>query len=220
MAKKTNLPKVISEQTGMETFLSEKLIAQIETLFQFGLPESAIANTVGIRPALLKEWLLKGHLAKSGLHHELYKRCAVAYGRGEFEFFSSLRKHALGSPAKYLMQPVKNANGEVQMLDGKPIMEPARDNEGKAILEQKEITSNPTWASWILEKRYKGNYSKDESNHQTAMIDDVNNNDAGLNEQGVENSVGNVEKQTVDDEEAIKVLETTLRSLRLKSYDE
>lgn len=138
--------------------LTAKMVEDIAKLYRLGLRDSSIANMVGISPFTLREWMTRGMIGSSNpLFNELFFKCGKAVGSLETELVSEIRNHAFGRPAEY-------AKESTRMPDGSIIERIQLDGDGKPIVIREEIRGNPTWIAWIMERRFKHEWSNQRDN--------------------------------------------------------
>lgn len=197
MAKKKR-PTVIDPITHEETTLTPELIKQAASLFRSGITETALAGLIGIRPAVLREWLVRGGTFNQGLHGLLFRECYKSLSSVEIEHLNNIRIHALGAKAEYAYDEIIHPDGRVE----KKI---ARNPDGDPIIAKHEIKPNPTWSSWILSKRFRTQYGGVEEPTRT-FIDEVSHAAAFNEPEG-----GPVDEKLVNEEQKLKMMELYIR---------
>ncbi len=214
---KKGLQTEVNQITLETTTLTVSLIQKLEGYITYGLSLPAAAGLAEISYDTLREWLNKGKAFNTGIHGELFRRLAKAAATSETEFFDSIKKSAVGRPAEYLMEPLRNEKNEIVMVDDKPFMTPAKDKDGNPILIRREIMPDYRAAQWHLERRNPKVFGRD----TTVNIFFNENPDAALNGNqviDVDNSAINVEK--LPDEIDVKMLEAALKLKKKQAANE
>lgn len=155
MAKKKRKLPFQNEQPAdlSDTTLTPKLIDEIAKLYRLGLRDSAVANMVGKSPYTIREWMLRGAMGSTNpLFNELFTKCAKAVSSLETELLAEIRVHAFGRGAEYAKETVK-------MPDGSIIERTQFDGNGKPVVIREEIKGNPSWIAWIMERRFRNEWS-------------------------------------------------------------
>lgn len=214
MAKKKakkEVATVINPETGNKITLTPEIIEKAELAYRLGIMDVAVANYIGVNPSLFREWLTKGALFGTGLHGELFKRCSQATAMTQMEWVNELRKHAFGADRVF-------AYNETTYPDGRVVKTVATDAEGKPIVLKEEVKGNPTWIAWLLERRYRKSFGKQEEGIPECILDTVQV-DAALNdkEQPIEDGEKNV--SILNNDERIKILQTALEYEKVKASD-
>lgn len=223
---------------GYDTMLTPELIKRAAQLYQLGTQDNAIANSLGVGVQTFREWLQKGLSYDRGLHGELFRACAKAVGNGEIQFMLELRKHAFGAEAEYFeepaTEPAKDKDGNILWMneedrkpymnvvkdqEGKTVMRIARDGDGKALVKKEAIKSNPQVLQWMMERRYKKTWGRQEKFDLQDSLPEQGLFDAPLREpnQGDgEEPVTNI----LSTEDEIKVYEAMITAKKLRLQNE
>lgn len=125
--------------------LTPEVINQVEQLYRMGLRDRTVAGYIGVHPNTLVMWLNRGREHSNTIYGQLFERAFKAVSGHEIQFIAKMNEHALGSPAKLAYK--KNPDG----TDSNELL---LDSEGKPIILQEEIRSNPNWIAWVLERRH------------------------------------------------------------------
>lgn len=221
---------------GYDTMLTPELIKRAAQLYQLGTQDNAIANSLGVGIQTFREWLQKGLSYDRGLHGELFRACAKAVGNGEIQFMLELRKHAFGAEAEYfeepMTEPAKDENGKIILnqdgspmmiaskdKEGNPIMRIARDGEGKALVKKEAIRGNPQVLQWMMERRYKKTWGRQEKLDLQDSLPEQGLFDAPLRDP----SQGDGEEPVINmlsTEDEIKVYEAMITAKKLRLQNE
>lgn len=214
---KATIPTMINPDTGNNIQLTIEVIEQAERLYRIGIQDNAIANYLGINPKLMKEWLIKGASYDRGIHGEFFRRCAKAVTGNQLEYVGELRKHAFGTPAEYEYDFVKDKDGKVQKDEhGRPLKEIARDDEGKPIIKKSEVKGNAVWISWLLERRHRKQFGKQEEIDIYSCAVDEGKFDAVLNSDAQKEGNQEIDVGILNEGEQLKVLKAATIALELK----
>jgi hypothetical protein len=223
---------------GYDTMLTPELIKRASQLYQLGVQDNAIANSLGVGINTFREWLQKGLSFDRGLHGELFRACAKAVGNGEIQFMLELRKHAFGAEAEYfeepMTEPAKDENGNILWInkeekipytnivkdhEGKPVMRIARDKEGKALIKKEAIRGSSQVLQWMMERRDKKTWGRQEKIdlHESTQEQGVF--DTPLHNQS--ESSGDENQMTIlSTEDEIKVYEAMITAKKLRLENE
>ena len=137
-----------------DSSLTPKMVDEIAKWYRLGLRDSAVANMVGKSPHTLREWLIRGAMGSANpLFNDLYQKCAKAVGYLETELISEIRTYAFGRPAEYAKRKTTHPDGRVEE-------ENQLDNDGQPIVIREEIKGNPQWIAWIMERRFRNEWSQ------------------------------------------------------------
>lgn len=138
-------PKEGSNPGGRPTKFEIKpeLIQRLRQAILMGAPVLTAAALNDISYDTMRSWVLKGKEDPSSQYGALIEMINKAIAEWEVRDLSVIEAHAMGRPAQYLQQPVRNNKGDViNGPDGKPLMEYVRDAEGNPILQSAEIKSD------------------------------------------------------------------------------
>ena len=219
---------------GYDTLITPDLIERVEKLYHAGVQDVAIANSIGINILTFRGWLIKGMSFNRGIHGELFRRCAKAVGNSEIQFFLELRKHGFGSEAEFFTEPATEPardnegrillkeNGEPYMVtikdeEGKIVMRIARDKDGAALVKRQAIRGNPIWLSWIMERRFKKNWARQDKFDLSENLPDQGIFDAPLPKTGSSDDEKTVnDLSSTNDGDLLKVFEAAAKAQRMK----
>jgi len=149
-----NVPAPRGRPPGKADVLTPELIEKIVGPLRMGtrIPTAAALNSVSYET--LRHWILQGHEHPDSIYGQFIAEINKALAQWEAGDVGVLHRAAFGAPAEYLMQPVKNSNGDVVFdREGKPLMEPVRDGDGNPIIKRSEIRSDWRAAAHRLERR-------------------------------------------------------------------
>ena len=183
MAQRTKLPHHNHRPFNPDEKISEAMVEEIIKYYRIGMKDPTIANIVGISPATLREWIVKGaYGSENELHNKLSKGTGKAVGLLEVEFTAEIRKAALGSPPEY-------AYDEVRFPDGRVERKISLDGEGKPIVLKAEVKPSPQWSAWFLERRFKDTWGQKSTLVEVVHTpDDIKSNTMLRNETSQESS--------------------------------
>lgn len=127
---------------GAPTLLTPELMENIVAPLRIGarVPTAAAFNNVSYD--VMRNWVLKGRQDPDSIYGVLIKKVEKAIAEWEMRDISVIEKHAMGAPAEYEKEVVRNSNGDVVMVDGKPLMQVARDADGNPIIKSHAIRSD------------------------------------------------------------------------------
>lgn len=209
--KKKAIKKIMNPATGNAITLTLEVIDNCERLYRLGMQDSAVANFLNINPLLLREWLIKGAAFNHGLHGELFRRCAKAVAVCEIELMSELRKHAFGAPAEYEYNIKPDGTKEV-----------ALDGDGLPIVKRAEIKGNPTWITWLMERRFNKSFGKQaQVGFSEHSVIDSGIYDAALkNENEQAQQEQEIDVSILNEGEQIKILEAALMAKKKRNAED
>lgn len=134
--------------------IDKDIIERIAAVIRMGQFVTTACQINGISYDTLRRWVNLGRENPDTLYGELFRVVTKAIAEADVRDLSVIDAHGTGRPTEYLMRPVKDAFGQVQMDgNGKPIMEPVTDANGMPIKVREEIKSNWQAAAWKLERR-------------------------------------------------------------------
>lgn len=135
--------------------IDKDIINRIASVIRMGQFVTTACAVNGITDATLRRWLHLGREAPESLYGELFRIISQAIAEADVRDLSVIDLHAFGRQKQFLMRPVKDIMGQVQIDEntGKPIMEPVLDKDGMPIQTADEVKSNWQAAAWKLERR-------------------------------------------------------------------
>ncbi len=134
--------------------LTPDLIEKIEAPLRIGSPIDTAFALQGINYDTLRNWVIKGHERPDSLYGVLINRVKKAIAEWELRDLSVMDRHAMGAPAEYEMEVVRDHKGKILMDDaGKPMKQIARDSEGNPIIRRREVRSDWRAAMERLSRR-------------------------------------------------------------------
>lgn len=156
---------------GRPTQLTPELLEKMLQPLHIGARVQTAAALNNIGYDTLRAWVLKGHEDPESLYGELIRRVTQAIATWELRDISVLDKHAMGAPAQYEREVVRDKDGSIIMgTDGKPLMQIARDDDGKPILKTSEIKSDWRAAAHRLASRLPKYWNKEDNIDHDAVL--------------------------------------------------
>lgn len=142
-----------------DSSLTSKMVDEIAKYYRLGLRDSAVANMVGKSPQTIREWLYRGASGNSSnlLYNELFAKCALAVGTLQTELIAEIRAHAMGRPTEY-------AKEVTTLPDGSKVEKIQLNKDGEPIVLREEIKGNPQWVAWLMERRFRNEWSANRDN--------------------------------------------------------
>ncbi len=160
---KVGKPKKGSDPGGRPTKfeIDPELPKKLRQAILIGAPILTAAALHDISYETMRGWVLKGKEDPSSEYGALLKIIQKSIAEWEARDLSVIEAHAVGRPAQYLQQPMRNEAGEVVLgPEGKPLMEYVRDAEGNPILQAAEIKSDWRAAMERLSRRKPRSWAK------------------------------------------------------------
>lgn len=155
-----------------EIELTPEIMDKICAVLRIGAHVDIAGAVNGVPMSTLRLWIIKGTEDADSLYGAFLNRIHQTLAEFESRSLISLNQAANGTPAEYLMQPVKNGNGDPVMLRAnEPLMEPVRDNEGNPILKKSEVRGDPRINQWLLERRSSKRWGR--KDHIRVDMDDI-----------------------------------------------
>ena len=155
-----------------EIELTPKLADKICAVLRIGAHADIAGAINGVPPSTMRYWIIKGTEDPKSLYGAFLNRIHQTIAEFEGKSLLSLNNAAMGSPAEYLMEPVKDNKGNpVFLKDGKPLMQPVRDAEGNPIITKQEIKPDPKIIQWLLERRAAKRWGR--KDHIMVDLDDI-----------------------------------------------
>lgn len=145
---------IVAQYEGRPTDLTLELKDKICAVVRMGSHVDIAFAVNGVKIHTARHWIILGQSDPNSLYGELFNGIHKAIAEFEVKSLHTLHQAANGSPAEFLMQPVKNSKGDVILMsNGQPLMEPVKDAEGNPIQTRAEIKADPRITQWFLERR-------------------------------------------------------------------
>lgn len=176
------------------------IINRIEQALRIGTPPLTAAAFQGISYDTMREWVLKAKEHPESIYGEFIVRINKAIAEWEIRNISVLETHAHGRPATYEMEVVRDKKGEILYESpGKPLMQIAKDGDGKPIIKTTAI--KPDWrpALEMLQRRMPKNWASNDKIDIDAVLT-IENQEAGSKEAlSFEQQVAEVNRRLEED---------------------
>lgn len=148
--------------------LTPELIEKICAPLVMGLDVHPSAALQGVSYDTLRNWIIQGHEHPNTVYGDFLRKIQTIIATWEARDVAVLEAHAQGRPATYEMEVVRD-KGKILMVDGKPLMQVARDSKGDPIIKTLPIKSDWRVALERLARK-KPKYWR---NRETVEIDAV-----------------------------------------------
>lgn len=141
--------------------LDPSLVPKIESALRMGAPVLTAMAFNGISYDTVRLWVIKAHKEPNSIYGELFKRVERAIAEWEVKDIAVIEAHAVGRPAQYEMEVVRDKKGNIVYDDKKkPLMQIARDKEGNPILKSPAIKSDWKAAMERMARRKPKSWSR------------------------------------------------------------
>jgi hypothetical protein len=123
--------------------LTPEIVEKIKGAIRIGCPVQTAAALQGISYGQLREWILKGKEDSTSIYGQFIENLERSIAEWETKDLMVIEKHAMGAPAEYAMEVVRDRDGSIIYQDnGKPLMQVSRNADGNAIMLKAEIRSD------------------------------------------------------------------------------
>jgi hypothetical protein len=152
--------------------LDPSIIPKVEAALRMGAPVLTAMAFNGISYDTVRLWVIHAKQNPESIYGELFSRVNKAIAEWEMKDISVIEAHAMGRPAQYEMEVVRDKKGKIVFDENKkPLMQVARDAEGNPILKSHAIKSD--WkaalermsrrkpASWARRDQLSVNFDQD-----------------------------------------------------------
>ena len=174
MSKKRKSPRrivagkqIVVDEGGRQSMLEldDDIEGRILNALRIGASVSTATAFQGLCYDTVRYWVLRGKEDPSGRYGQFISRVHKAIAEWEMRDLSVIDAHAHGRPAQYMMDPVRDSEGNlVYESPGKPLMQIARDADGNPILKSEEIKSDWRAAMERMSRRMPRYWSRRDQN--------------------------------------------------------
>lgn len=148
------------------------LINRISNAVKMGSYIEAAAAINGIGYSTLRSWVLKGKEHPDTLYGAFNRAMEKALSEADLRDLAMIDQNATGRPTEYEYVAIRDNDGKVLFdKDGKPLMEIARDGDGRPIVKRSEIKADWRAAAWKLERRNPNRWGRWERQEQASILD-------------------------------------------------
>ena len=144
----------VNPKSGTLLETNPELIEKICAVLRIGAYIEVAAALNGIGYNTLRSWVIKGKSDPDSMYGKFLRAVEKAFSEAEIRDLATIDKFANGQDAQYEMEVVREKDRSIIYdSNGKPMMQIARDAEGKPIIKRSEI--RPKWeaAAWKMARR-------------------------------------------------------------------